>query len=274
MNARALRQHSRESFFVRGFPVSNFMVMIPARYHSQRLPGKLLLDLGGRSMVQRTYEAACASGATRVLIVTDHPAIAENAHSFGATVIMTPAELSNGTERIAEAVTQLQLPDEQVVVNLQGDEPFVPPELIDQLGMDLLTHPEADVSSLYAPLTQVQELFDPAVVKVVMDDGGFACYFSRAPIPWHRECFAAGLPDRLPAAPYWKRVGMYAYRCGFLRRYRAWPLDPALEAVEMLEQLRMLRHGARIHMAPARRLPQHGGINTAADYQSALDFVR
>jgi 3-deoxy-manno-octulosonate cytidylyltransferase (CMP-KDO synthetase) len=240
-------------------------VLIPARYASTRLPGKPLLDIGGKPMLQRVYEQAVASGAASVVIATDDARIEAAACDFGAAVCMTSPEHSSGSERLAEAVTLLGYGDDEIVVNLQGDEPLMPPQLLRQVADNLAIHSRAEVSTLCTRIHTAAELFDPHAVKVVMDREGMALYFSRAVIPWDRDAFAV-TTEELPAqALHYRHLGLYAYRVGFLRRYVT--MEPcALERMEVLEQLRVLWHGAGIHIAEAA-VPPAPGVDTPDDLE-------
>lgn len=238
----------------------SFRVVIPARYASTRLPGKPLQLLAGRPLVAHVHDRAIAAGADEVLVATDDERIVEACAAFGAAAVMTSPAHRSGSERLAEVVQLRGWGDEEVVVNLQGDEPLTPPAAIRQVAEDLARFPEAVVSTLCAPIHSAAQLNDPHTVKVVCDKVGFALYFSRAPIPWERDVM--GAEER--AAPIgWRHVGLYCYRAGYLRRYAA--LAPCeLENVEKLEQLRVLWHGARIHVAEAVQVPGHG-IDTPED---------
>lgn len=240
-----------------------FKIVIPARYASTRLPGKPLLEIAGKSMIQHVYERATESGAEEIVIATDDQRIADRATGFGAEVFMTAAAHSSGTERIAEVVAKLGWSEQTIVVNLQGDEPTMPAALLTQVARDMDTHPDAQVTTLAAPITAREMLFDPHVVKVVTDGAGYAQYFSRAPIPWHRDEFLH--QDRpLPlGVGFLRHVGLYAYRAGFLEKYIDWPPTP-LEQAESLEQLRVLWHGDRIHVSEAHQEPGHG-VDTLDD---------
>ena len=196
-----------------------FKVVIPARYAATRLPGKPLRMLAGKPMIQHVFERAIDSGADEVLIATDDERIRDAAMQFGAKVCMTSPQHRSGTERLSEVAVRQDYTADSIVVNLQGDEPLLPPTLISQVADDLAAHSDASIATLCAPLTQAAHLFDPNVVKLVMDEAGFALYFSRAPIPWDREHFGS-TPPQLGAHPdYFRHVGLYAYRCGFLREY-------------------------------------------------------
>jgi len=246
----------------------SFTVVIPVRFGSVRLPGKPLLDIAGKPMVQRVYECARGSSARRVVIATDDERILDAAGSFGAEAVMTGAGHLSGTERIEEACRMLGLPAESTVVNVQGDEPLIPPAVIDRVAADLAANPRAEVATLCEPLGRADEMFNPDIVKVVMDAGGMALYFSRAPIPWSRGDFAAGRPAADVPAGAFRHLGIYAYRVSFLRDFVAWP--PAeLEATEGLEQLRAMANGARIHVGTVRETVPPG-VDTAED----LELVR
>jgi 3-deoxy-manno-octulosonate cytidylyltransferase (CMP-KDO synthetase) len=244
----------------------SFSVVIPARYGSTRLPGKPLLDIAGKTMVQRVWERACLSEAGEVLIATDDGRIREAAERFGARVCMTSPDHVSGTDRLQEVAREAGWPDDRVVVNVQGDEPLIPPSVINQVAANLAAHPGAGVATLCEEISSLEELIDPNAVKVVADAGGRALYFSRATIPWPREQFKHG-PDRMPTEGQWSRhIGIYAYRVGFLHRYVTWQPAP-LEQLEQLEQLRALYNGVAIHVARAvERVP--GGVDTAEDLET------
>jgi len=245
-----------------------FKVVIPARYASTRLPGKPLLDLGGKPMLQHVYERALESGAGSVVVATDDERIAGASRAFGATVWMTSARHRSGTERIAEVAARLGEPDGGIIVNVQGDEPLLPPALIAQVGENLQAQTEAVMATLCEPITSPAAVFDPDVVKVVFDARGYALYFSRAPIPWQRGRFGREPPGSLDPGAHFRHIGLYAYRAGYLRRYAAAPAC-TLESSEALEQLRALHHGARIHVAEACERP-----GPAVDTHEDLEAVR
>ncbi len=241
----------------------DFTVIIPARYEATRLPGKPLAELGGRPLLQWVHERALASGAARVVVATDDARIEAAAQAFGAEVVMTSPEHRSGTDRIADAARQLGLPDDALVVNVQGDEPLMPPPLIRQVAGNLAAHPAADMATLSQRILTLSDLASPHVVKVVCDREGYALYFSRALIPQPRD----GMPEAehlADAVPGWQRhIGIYAYRVGFLRAFVHWP-PAAIESTEMLEQLRALWNGASIHVAEACA-PAPVGVDTPED---------
>jgi len=242
-----------------------FTVIIPARYASTRLPGKPLLRIAGRPLIEHVHDKAWESGATRVLVATDDARIAGVVRDFGGRVCMTSGAHASGTERLAEAVRETGLADDEIVVNLQGDEPLLPGALIRQVASLQESFPDADMASLCEPVTRSEDVFDPHVVKVVMDARRRALYFSRAAIPWHRDGFAAGAdPEQAElAGACFRHIGLYAYRAGFLCRYRDLPACE-LERIESLEQLRVLHHGGIIQLAIAE-CPAGHGVDTEAD---------
>jgi 3-deoxy-manno-octulosonate cytidylyltransferase (CMP-KDO synthetase) len=240
-----------------------FTVLVPARYASTRLPAKALADLGGRPMVVRVAERAQASGATRVVIATDDARIAEAAATHGVAAIMTDARHPTGTDRLAEAVALLALSDDDVVVNVQGDEPLIDPALIRRVAATLEARADAAIATACHRIDDVADAFNPNVVKVVFDARQNALYFSRAPIPFARADFSAKPPRLAPGIALFRHCGLYAYRVAFLRAFPA--LAPApLEAVEALEQLRALWHGYRIVVDVAEGAPAPG-VDTPED---------
>lgn len=239
----------------------SFSIVIPARYASTRLPGKPLLDIAGKPMIQHVYERALESDADNVIIATDDERIAEAATAFDADVCMTSENHRSGTDRLAEVIKLRQFKDDEIVINVQGDEPCLPALLINQVAADLAQHADADMASLFSRIHQEKQVFDPNVVKVVMDSQGYALYFSRAPIPWMRDHFhTTPLP---PELPHYRHIGLYGYRAAFLKNYAE--MTPCLlETEESLEQLRVLFHGKRIHMSEALISAGHG-VDTEAD---------
>lgn len=239
----------------------SFNVVIPARHASTRLPGKPLLELGGVPMVVRVWERARESGAGEVVVATDDARIAEAVAARGAAVEMTAADHPSGTDRLAEVAARRAWADDVLVVNVQGDEPLIPPAVIDQVAGNLAACDAASMATLAEPLASLDALTDPNVVKVVSDARGLALYFSRATVPWPRD----GLPETPEDGPWRRHIGIYAYRVGLLRRFVTWP-PTVLERVEMLEQLRVLAAGERIHVADACA-PVPGGVDTADDLE-------
>lgn len=240
----------------------SFSVIIPARLGSTRLARKVLLDVNGKPLIQHVFECAGRSRAKRVIIATDSPEVRAAAEGFGAEVVLTAEQHRTGTDRITEVVDQLALDDAEVVVNLQGDEPLMPPIVIDQVAQNLLDRTGLGMATVATRIHEHAELSDPHAVKVVMNQDGYALYFSRASIPWDRDNFIPG--DALsPTHLHFRHIGLYAYRAGFLRRFVKWPQSP-LEAMESLEQLRVLWHGENIHVAEAIEHPGPG-VDTEAD---------
>ncbi len=242
-----------------------FTVVIPARFGSSRFPGKPLKLIAGKPMVQHVWEQARKSAAQRVVVATDDARIFEACQGFGAEVLMTRDDHNSGTDRLAEVAAQLGLAADAIVVNVQGDEPLIPPALIDQVAANLAAHPEAGIATLAEAIDDVEALFNPNVVKVVADLTGLALTFSRAPLPWARDALAQSR-EALPAGvPYRRHIGIYAYRAGFLHDFVSW--GPCwLEDTEALEQLRALWHGVRIHVADAVQTPPPG-VDTPEDLE-------
>ncbi|HUM98938.1 MAG: 3-deoxy-manno-octulosonate cytidylyltransferase [Halothiobacillus sp. 20-53-49] len=237
---------------------SGFCVIIPARMRSTRLPGKPLADIHGRPMLAWVHDCAALSGAQFIVIATDDDAVLQASEAFGARVVLTSPEHQSGTDRLAEVINELDLPDHQIVVNLQGDEPLMVPALLRQVAQLLSDHPEAALATLMVPIVDPHEFHDPAAVKVVVNQQGQALYFSRSPIP----CYRDGLPELGQVLGY-RHLGLYAYRAGFLRRFVATPMA-ALEQAEKLEQLRALAMGESIAIALAQATPPVG-VDTPAD---------
>lgn len=238
-----------------------FAVVVPARLGSTRLPRKVLRPLAGKPLLQWTWEAANTCGAAAVIIATDSEEIAEVCRGFGAEVRLTAATHNSGTDRVNEVAEAEGWNDDDVVVNLQGDEPLMPPALVLQVARLLVDDAGADIATLAHPLHTQEEWFNPNFVKVVLDEQGRALYFSRAPIPWKRVGSEPVSP--LPEGLALRHVGLYAYRVGALRRFSAWPSAP-LEECEALEQLRALSHGLRIRVGQIETTPPRG-VDTEAD---------
>ena len=223
-------------------------------------------------MLQWVYERAVESRATEVLIATDDLLIVSAAHSFGAETVMTGASHSSGTDRIAEVARLRRWPEQDIVVNVQGDEPLIPPTLIRQVAALLEANGDADLATLAAPISSVHEFMDPNAVKVVTDSAGKALYFSRAPIPWDRDTASAGVSSRRSFAGARRHVGIYAYRVGALIRLAALPPSP-LEITEKLEQLRALQNGFRIWVADTEQRPGPD-VNTPADLERVAALLQ
>ena len=242
--------------------VSAYHIVIPARFASERLPGKVLLDLAGCSLLQRVWQRARESSAESIVIATDDETIVSVAEGFGAQVVLTSPDHQSGSDRIAECAAILGWPDEHLVVNLQGDEPLMPPACLDQVAAVLDERPDCEVASLYWPITEASEVVNPNAVKVVTDSKGRAMYFSRSPIPFARSF--ASVTEAIKSGIEWKRhLGLYAYRLEALRRYTSCSPTP-LEKSERLEQLRIMEQGGRIAMARACEFIP-AGIDTPED---------
>lgn len=243
-----------------------YHIVIPARFGSTRLPGKALADIHGKPMIWWVWHRACQSSAASVIVATDHPEIATIMQSAGAQVAMTRDDHPSGTDRLAEVADQQQWNDDTVVVNLQGDEPMMPVVNLEQVALELARHPVASVATLSEPIATLDDFSNPAVVKVVATAEGNASYFSRAMIPFPRGGAKEHATELLHSAR--RHVGLYAYRCGFLREFVAWPPAPT-EKLESLEQLRALYHDRVIRVQPAlESVPV--GVDTFED----LELVR
>jgi 3-deoxy-manno-octulosonate cytidylyltransferase (CMP-KDO synthetase) len=253
--------------------MQEFYAVIPARYASTRLPGKPMADIAGKPMVVRVAERAAMSGAREVWVATDHAAVAEAVRAHGHRVCMTSPDCASGTDRLAEVALQRGWPDDAVVVNVQGDEPLVDPDLVRRTAQLLHARRDAAMTTVCHPLHEAHEVFNPNVVKVVLDAQSYALYFSRAPIPWARDAWAelplaphpsclARIPQGLPV---YRHVGLYAYRVGFLKTYPKLSRPP-LEEYEALEQLRALWHGHRIAVITTDQATPPG-VDTEADLE-------
>ncbi|MAO39035.1 MAG: 3-deoxy-manno-octulosonate cytidylyltransferase [Pseudohongiella sp.] len=239
----------------------SFVVVIPARFASTRLPGKPLLDIVGKPMIQHVYERACESAASAVYIATDDERIAEVVRGFGGEVVMTRADHQSGTDRIQEVASLLGLDASAIVVNVQGDEPLIPAATINQVAENLQNNTDAGISSLYHEIEDAQEWRNPNAVKVVTDGEGYALYFSRSPIPWQDG-------DNIQAK---RHIGVYAYRVATLNQFVGWP-RAWLEISERLEQLRAMHHGVRIIMDKAvQHVP--AGVDTPEDLEAVRRFL-
>lgn len=236
-----------------------FKVVIPARYASSRFPGKPLADIHGKPMLQHVYERALEAGPSEIIIATDSVQIGMVAENFGALVCMTSDTHASGTDRLGEVVEKLGWPDDTVVVNVQGDEPLLPAAIIRQVAVNLMQQKLADCATLVTRFRQDDDIANPNLVKVVFDSNRYALYFSRAPIPCNRDA------DVVSEDSYHRHIGLYAYRAGLLRNYGVLQSSP-LEALEKLEQLRLLWNGLTIHVDEAVALPGHG-VDTPADLE-------
>ena len=244
-------------------PERMFHVIIPSRFSASRLPGKPLLPIGERPLIQWVWQCAQASGARSVTIATDDVRIFETASRFGADCVMTAVRHSSGTDRIAEVVRARGLAADDIVVNLQGDEPMMPPTVIKEVAEALNARPGIDIATAVAPIQSQAEFIDVNCVKALRDCDGRALYFSRAPVPWPRDSVTDGKPTRFAGA--WRHVGIYAYRAHSLLRFAAWPPTP-LEEAEKLEQLRALEHGMQIYLVTLPQAPP-AGVDTPEDLE-------
>lgn len=243
----------------------SFTVVIPSRYQSSRLPGKPLADIAGKPMVQWVHQQALQAGAERVIVATDDPRIEAVVKGFGGEVCMTSPDHQSGTERLAEVVEKMGIADDHIIVNVQGDEPLIPPSIIKQVAENL-ANSTAPMATLGVSIDEPEEVFNPNAVKVVTDEQGYALYFSRASIPWDRDEWAK--EDKTIRQPLMRHIGIYAYRAGFINTYINWQ-PSALEQIESLEQLRVLWYGEKIHVALAKEAPA-AGVDTPED----LEVVR
>ena len=243
-----------------------FTVVIPARYDSKRFPGKVLANLKGKPLIQHVYENACSSDAARVIVATDDDRVKDVANGFGAEVCMTSSEHESGTERLGEVAMAMDFEEDEIVVNLQADEPYLTSDWIRAAVEDLIEHETAKVSTLSVPIRSKQELHNPNIVKVVTNKRGVPMIFSRAPIPWSRDFDGAIHAKALESGLYQRHIGLYVYRCAFLHEYLEWA-PCLLEEVERLEQLRILWYGRRIHVKLLDKVAPHG-IDTPEDLKS------
>ncbi|MFC0838821.1 3-deoxy-manno-octulosonate cytidylyltransferase [Pasteurella multocida] len=256
--------------------MTNFTVIIPARYASTRLPGKPLAEIAGKPMIAHVFEKAMQSGAKRVIVATDHEQVAAVARGFGAEVCMTSETHQSGTERLAEVVEKLGIAEDEIIVNIQGDEPLIPPAIVRQVAENLAKY-QVKMASLAVNITDPEELFNPNAVKVLTDHAGYVLYFSRAPIPWHRDQFASLQKEKstreqlVLSDHYLRHIGIYAYRAGFIKQYIQWQ-PSALEQIESLEQLRVLWYGEKIHVELAREVPPVG-VDTAEDLEKVRSIL-
>lgn len=258
---------------------TSFVVVIPARFQSSRLPGKVLADIGGKPMIQWVVEKAQLSGASKVIVATDNDDVEQVVKSFGGEVCKTRSDHQSGTERLAEVMEKYQFSDNEIIVNVQGDEPFIPPENIAQVANNLANqntalaaHKVSRMSTLAINIESVDEAFNPNAVKVLTDKDGYALYFSRATIPYDRERFLGKKNINAIGEFYLRHVGIYAYRAGFIKDYVNWPTSQ-LEQVEALEQLRVLYQGEHIHVAVAKTNVPVEGVDTPEDLEKARAYA-
>ncbi|MDQ6575499.1 3-deoxy-manno-octulosonate cytidylyltransferase [Haemophilus parahaemolyticus] len=248
----------------------SFTVIIPARYASSRLPRKPLADIAGKPMIQHVWEKAQQAGANRVIIATDHEEIEQVAKTFSAEVCMTSTEHNSGTERLAEVIEKMAIADDEIIVNVQGDEPLIPPAIIQQVAQNLSEN-QVNMATLAVKLETKEELFNPNCVKVVTDQKGIALYFSRAAIPFARDHFADCNDAFVANQPYLRHIGIYSYRAKFVNQYIRWQ-PTVLEKLESLEQLRALWYGEKIHVELAKEAPQVG-VDTLEDLERVRQIL-
>ncbi len=240
-----------------------FKVVIPARYGSSRLPGKPLLDIAGKPMIAHVCERAHEADAGEVVVATDDMRIFQAVHDLGFKAVMTRSDHQSGTERIAEVARHYGWAGDDIIVNLQGDEPLIPPAYIREVAAALASQQQAGIATLAAKIIDTEEIFNPNAVKVVLNKDGYALYFSRAAIPWERGVFTAAGGQPSGAMPYLRHIGMYAYTVNFLSRYCQWDAS-VLESVEALEQLRILWQGEAVLVKTVAKTPP-AGVDTAED---------
>ncbi len=255
-----------------------FIVVIPARYQSSRLPGKVLADIGGKPMIQWVVEKAQLSGASKVIVATDNDEVEQVVKDFGGEVCKTRSDHQSGTERLAEVMEKYQFSDDEIIVNVQGDEPFIPPENIAQVANNLANQKSSHankvsrMSTLAINIDTIEEAFNANAVKVLTDKDGYALYFSRATIPYDRERFLGKDTISNIGEFYLRHVGIYAYRAGFIKDYVNWPASQ-LEQIEALEQLRVLYQGEHIHVAVAKSNVPVEGVDTPEDLEKARAYA-
>ena len=247
-----------------------FHVIIPARYGASRLPGKPLIAVAGKPLLQWVWERAMASGAASVVVATDDERIVRAAGDFGATVVMTSADHASGTDRIAEVVRKRGFTMDDIVVNLQGDEPMMPSSVLGQVAAALAADRDIDIATAIAPVLTLDEFLDPNCVKALRAANGRALYFSRACVPWPRDGISAGRPTQFDGA--WRHIGIYAYRVGSLLKFAALP-PTRLEQTEKLEQLRALENDMRIQLVPLSDAPP-AGVDTTADLERITRLLK
>lgn len=252
----------------------SFRIIIPARFASTRLPGKPLRDICGKSMIERVIEQAKQSDAEEVIVATDSQEIADAISHIDIRVCMTREDHQSGTERLSEVIEQFGFDDDQILINLQGDEPMMPPVCLNQVGQALEKDSNLKMATLCTPLTDIEELFDPHAVKVVRDVNDFALYFSRAAVPWSRDGFneSSSHKEMPKNQKYQRHIGLYGYRAGFIKQYLEWQSSD-IEKTESLEQLRVLYYGERIKVITAEIAPGPG-VDTIEDLNQVCELLK
>jgi 3-deoxy-manno-octulosonate cytidylyltransferase (CMP-KDO synthetase) len=248
-----------------------FKVVIPARYGSTRLPAKALLDIAGQPMITHVCHRALEAAAEQVVVATDDIRIFDKVSELGIEAVMTNPDHQSGTERINEVAEHLGWSENEIVVNLQGDEPLIPSAYIEDVALALSSQKKAGIATLAAEMTEIEEIFNPNAVKVVLNHAGYALYFSRAAIPWDRNSFPVPNQAVSLKIPYLRHIGMYAYTVKFLSEYCSWE-SSVLETVESLEQLRILWHGQSILVKTVNKIPE-AGVDTQADLERVEKFI-
>lgn len=249
----------------------SFRIVIPARFASTRLPGKPLRDICGKPMIVRVIEQAKKSNAEEVIVATDSQEIADALSGIDVRICMTHEHHQSGTERLSEVIDQLGYDDDQILINLQGDEPMMPPVCLNQVAKALEDDNKVKMATLCTPLTDIEELFDPHAVKVVRDINDFALYFTRAAVPWSRDCFNE-TPRTMPTTQeYQRHIGLYGYRAGFIKQYLKWQSSD-IEKTESLEQLRVLYYGEKIKVITAE-IPPGPGVDTIEDLNRVCELI-
>lgn len=251
----------------------SFRIVIPARFASTRLPGKPLRDICGKTMIARVIEQAKQSKAEEVIVATDSQEIVDALSNIDVRVCMTRENHQSGTERLSEVIDQLGFDDDQILINLQGDEPMMPPVCLNQVGQALEDDAKVKMATLCTPLTDIEELFDPHAVKVVRDVNDFALYFTRAAVPWSRDCFneSSSHGEMPKTQEYQRHIGLYGYRAGFIKQYLEWQSSD-IEKTESLEQLRVLYYGERIKVITAEIAPGPG-VDTVEDLNRVCELL-
>lgn len=249
-----------------------FHIVIPARIKSTRLPNKPLQEIGGIPMVLHVYQRALEANAASVVVATDDEQIKRICEAAGATVFISDIDHQSGTERICEVVSALNYHDDDIIVNLQGDEPFAPASFLQQVAELLQKHPDANMSSIYTSLKHKEDVFNPNIVKIALDKNQQALYFSRAPIPWLRGVFDRSTASDFDLSIFHHHIGIYGYRASFIKQYNELPVSP-LESLEALEQLRVLWNGYKIILTAAHEAPGFE-INTPEDLEKARAFYQ